>query len=155
MQQIDQNTQASVDARYRTMLISWLAFFSFIGIYFLFSRFIQQPEVEPAKNKILTVVLSGMGTLLVVVSLAIKQRFLNQSVEKQDPMILQKGFIVAIAMCESSALFGLVDLLATGNRYYFVMLIIAAIGIVLHFPRRDHLLAASYKNRFDARDSEK
>jgi hypothetical protein len=37
------------------------------------------------------------------------------------------------------------DRVVTGNRYYFVLLLIAAIGMLLHFPRREHLLAASYK----------
>lgn len=59
------------------------------------------------------------------------------------------GVDARYAMCEAGALFGLVDLMVTGNRYYFVVMMTGALGILLHFPRRDHLLGATYKNRLD------
>lgn len=147
MQPGNQRTEANVDTRYRTMLILWFAFFSTIGMYFVISQFIQRPEGENAQNNIVTIALSGLGTFVALASLAVKQKFLKQSVEKQQVSLVQTGLIVATAMCEAGALFGLIDLLVTGNRYYFLVLIISAIVMVLHFPRRDQLLAASYKNR--------
>lgn len=146
MQSSNQRAEANVDTRYRTMLILWFAFLSTIGMYFVISQFIQRPEVENAQNKMLTLALSAMGTFVVLISLALKRNFLKQSVEKQQVGLVQTGFIIAIAMCEAGALFGLLDLLLTGNRYYFLLLVISAIVMVLHFPRRDQLLAASYKN---------
>jgi hypothetical protein len=83
--------------------------------------------------------------LIVVVAIVVKQKFLTQSVEKQEINLVQTGLIVGLALCEAAALFGLMDRVVTGNRYYFVLLLIAAIGMLLHFPRREHLLAASYK----------
>jgi hypothetical protein len=102
----------------------------------------------------LTVILTALGTFMIGVSFVIKQRFLNQSVEQQKVALVQTGFIVAIAMCEAGALFGLVDLMTTGNRYYFVVMIIAVLGILIHFPRRDHLLAAGYKNQVNEQEAQ-
>ena len=48
---------------------------------------------------------------MVVISFAVKRRFLAQSVERQELALVQTGLIVALAMCEASALFGLVDAL--------------------------------------------
>jgi hypothetical protein len=145
----NQRTQPNVDARYRIMLIIWFALLSAVGLYFVVGQLVQPPEVDSAQNKMLTVILAGLGTFMVVVSFAVKQRFLSQSVERQEIALVQTGFIVAVAMCEAGALFGLVDLVVTGNRYYFVVMMIGALGILFHFPRRDHLLGATYKNRLD------
>ncbi|MBA2528125.1 MAG: hypothetical protein H0V18_20435 [Pyrinomonadaceae bacterium] len=155
MKPMNLGTQPSVDARYRIMLVIWLALLSAVGIYFVVAQFEQPVEVDSAQNKMLTVILSGSGTFMVGVSFAVKQRFLGQSVERQEIALVQTGFIVAIAMCEAGALLGLVDLKVTGNRYYFVVMIIGALGILFHFPRRDHLLAATYKNRLDAGEPRK
>jgi len=151
MKAVNQGTQAKVDARYQIMLVLWFAFLSTIAIYFVVAQFIVQPALETLPNRMLTVVLAALGTFMVVVSVVVKQKFLAQSVVQQQPGLVQTGLIVALAMCEAGALLGLVDLFVTGNRYYFIVLIIAALGIVFHFPRRNHLLAASYKNSADLR----
>ncbi len=150
MKPINQNTQPNVDARYRIMVVIWFALLSSVVIYFVVAQLVEVPEVDSAQNKVLTVVLSGMGTFLVLISFAVKQKFLKQSVERQKIALVQTGFIVAIAICEAGALFGLVDLMVTANRYYFLVMLIAAVGMLFHFPRRDHLLAATYKNRLHA-----
>lgn len=154
MKPVLKNTQSDVDARYRVMLVIWFAFLSTVGLYFVVSQLVPRPEVDSGTNKMLTVILTALGTLMVVVSFVIKQRFLNQSHEQQKVGLVQTGFIVAIAMCEAGALFGLVDLLTTGNRYYFVVMIIAALGMLAHFPRRNHLLAAGYKNQLNEREAQ-
>lgn len=149
MKPINQSTPLNIDARYRMMVIIWFALLSAVGLYFVVAQLVQSPEVDSAQNKMLTVILSGMGAFLVLVSFAVKQRFLKQSVERQEIALVQTGFIVAVAMCEAGALFGLVDLMVTGNSYYFVVMLIGALGILFHFPRRDQLLGATYKNRLD------
>ena len=149
MKPINQSTSLNVDARYRIMVIIWFALLSAVGLYFVLAQLVQPLEVDSPQNKMLTVILSGMGAFLVLVSFAVKQRFLKQSVERQEIALVQTGFIVAVAMCEAGALFGLVDFMVTGNRYYFVVMMIGALGILFHFPRRDHLLGATYKNRLD------
>ncbi|MFN2513701.1 MAG: hypothetical protein ABR568_20060 [Pyrinomonadaceae bacterium] len=149
MKPINQSTHPSVDARYRILLIIWFALLSAVGLYFMVAQLVQPSEVDSAQNKMLTIILSGMGAFLVVASFAVKRRFLKQSVERQEIALVQTGFIVAVAMCEAGALFGLVDLMVTGNRYYFVVMMIGALGILFHFPRRDDLLSATYKNRPD------
>ena len=36
---------------------------------------------------------------------------------------------------------------ATATPYYYIFFIVSAVGILLHMPRRDQLLAASYKGQ--------
>jgi drug/metabolite transporter (DMT)-like permease len=151
MKPINQSTPANIDERYRIMLVLWFAMLSAVGLYFVVAQFTQPPEVDSAQNNILTITLLGLGVFMVAISFVIKRRFLAQSVERQEIGLVQTGHIVALAMCETSAIFGLVDLFVTGHRHYFVVMIVGALGILFHFPRRDHLLAATYKNRDQAR----
>jgi hypothetical protein len=55
--------------------------------------------------------------------------------------------VIACAICEVSALLGLVEFFIVGNREYYLLLVLAAGGIALHFPRRSHLEAASYQSK--------
>jgi hypothetical protein len=145
MEPAGQNMATNIDGRYRVMLVLWLGFFMSLGFYYVVSLFIQQPDADAAQSRILTFAFTALGILIVVVAIVVKQKFLTQSVEKQEINLVQTGLIVGLALCEAAALFGLMDRVVTGNRYYFVLLLIAAIGMLLHFPRREHLLAASYK----------
>jgi hypothetical protein len=147
------NTATNIEARFRVMLVLWLGFFLSLGFYYLISLFIQQPDADAAQSRILTFVFTALGTLIVVVATVVKQKFLSQSVEKQEMSLVQTGLIAGLALCEAAALFGLMDRIVTGNRYYFVLLVIAALGMLLHFPRREHLLAASYKRTSSAMEN--
>lgn len=136
------NNQATLETRYRTMTILWFGLFSSIVMFFLLTLVTPAETVE---NRVLSLTFAVIGTLAVIASRIVKQKFLSQSVDKQDIRLVQTGMIVAAALCEVAAMLGLMDHFLTGNRYYYVLFIIAVIGTLLNFPRRDHLLAASYK----------
>ena len=141
--------ESNLDKRYQTLVVLWLALLMSVGMYFLFSVFFM-PEVsiEPDNppRPLLIVILTALGVLLVIASFAVKGKFLERSVEQQDVRLVQKGLVIACAMCEVSALLGLLERLVIGNREYYLLFIFAAAGIAFHFPRRSQLEAASYKN---------
>jgi F0F1-type ATP synthase membrane subunit c/vacuolar-type H+-ATPase subunit K len=138
-----QNNQVNLDAQFRTMLIAWFAFLSAIVIYFLLSLVL--PRHEEATNRLLTILLSAGGAFLVVISFPVKKSFLSRSVEVQEVRLVNTGFILAAAFCEAAALLGLLDLLVARDRYYFVLLALAFVGLLLHFPRRTYLESATYR----------
>jgi hypothetical protein len=70
-----------------------------------------------------------------------------QAVEKQSVQLVQQGQIAAVALCEVAGLFGLLARAITGSPYYYLLFAIAVIGMLLHFPRRGALMAATFKNR--------
>jgi hypothetical protein len=122
----------------------WSALFLSIGVYYVFTLFAEQPTINP--NSALSLTLVAVGVLMIPVSVAIKKRFLTQSVEQQQPQLVQQGYVIALAVNEVAALLGLLDFYLTGNRYYFLLFIIAACGQLLHFPRRQHVMDACFKN---------
>jgi hypothetical protein len=140
-----QSDQAKLDSQYRTMLILWFAFLSTIVIYLFLSLVI--PRQEAPENRLLTVVFSAISAFLVVVSFVVKKNFLSRAEEAQEVRLVNTGFVLAAAFCEAAALLGLLDLLVAKDRYYFVLIALAFVGLLLHFPRRSYLESASYKKR--------
>ena len=142
--------ELDLNKRYQTLIVLWFALLMSIGMYFFVTIFaganIQSQAANP-RSSVLTIVLTAVGTFLVILSFAVKQKLLRRSVVNQDPSLVQKALIVACAMCEVAAVLGVVERFVVGNNDYYLLFVVAALGIVLHFPRRSQLEAASYKQQ--------
>ena len=135
--------QPDLDARYRTLLILWFAICMSV---LLFLVLIYMSPVVAAENRNLTLALNSVGLVPVALSFLLKQRMLTKSVELQRLDLVQSGYVLAFALCESSALFGLMNHFLTGTKYYYFAFIIAGLGLMLHFPQKQNLVnASSYK----------
>jgi NADH:ubiquinone oxidoreductase subunit 2 (subunit N) len=121
----------------------WFALFISIVLYFALTLFVPRSENEP--NAILFLVLLAVSVTTAFASFLIKNNFLSRAERQQQIQLVQQGYILAFALNELPALLGLLDYFATGNPYYYVLFILAALGMSLHFPRRDHVLHAAYK----------
>jgi len=141
---------SNLDKRYQTLVVLWFALLMSIGMYFLFSVLVAPSVINDPGNSsrsLLIVTLTALGTFLVIASFAVKRKLLERSVEKQDVSLVQKSLVIACAMCEVSALLGLLEHFIIGNREYYLLFLLAAAGTAAHFPRRNQLEAASYKSR--------
>ena len=137
-----QSEQTNVDLQYRTLLILWAALLGSVVMYFFMTIFIGRGTAP--ENHLLTIVFSALAAFLVVVSFAVKNRFLSRSVDLQEMRLVRIGSVVAWVICETAALIGLLDFLVAQDRYYFVLMALAFLGLLLHFPRRSQLVAASF-----------
>ena len=139
-----------LDTRYRTMLILWFALLMSVVMFFVMT-IVAAPEPldqdRAAPSSVVLFALTGVGTFLVVISFLVKRKMLQRSVEKQEPMLVQQALVVACAMCEVSALFGAFERFAIASGDHYVLFLVSAIGIALHFPKRDQLLAASWNEQ--------
>lgn len=145
IQSSPKDSQFKIEQRVRTIRTLWIALFLSVGIYFLLTLFLGQlRNINP--NNTLSLVLLAVGLSATLLSFPIKKRLLTESVNRQRVQLVQQGYIVAWAVTEVAALLGLLDFLATGNRYYYVLFIISACGQLLHFPKRQHVIDASFKN---------
>ena len=140
--------EIDLNKRHQTMVVLWFALLMSIGSFFVFTR-LAAPTISNApretRNPAVIVALVVFGILLVGISFLLKRKFLQKSVEKQDIGLVQQGMVLACAICEFSALLGVVDHFLIGDPEYYLLLVIGATGTVLHFPRREQLSAASPK----------
>ena len=140
--------EGDFNKRYQTLLVLWFALFMSVVMYFVFSLVVPlttDPGNPP--NPTLVISLMVLGFLLVLLSFVVKSKLLERSVEKQNPAFVQKALVVACALCEASALLGLMERFLIGYRYYYFLFLFSAAGIALHLPRRNQLQNAGYRNQ--------
>lgn len=141
-------------AQYQTLVVIWAALlFSqvlFVGMLVftkpnLFRFDFSASPLEPSAPMILGF---GVAALTcVALSFAFKRRLYERAVEEQNPTQVQSGLVIALALCEASSLFGLVLAFAFDYPYFFLWFAVGVVGMLLHFPRQNDLLAAGYKSR--------
>lgn len=144
----ESDVKEKIDSRYRTLLVLWIAFLPTIAFYFVLT--LLQPRADVPENRILTIVFSAISAFLVVVSFPLKKTFLSRSVETQQASLVNTGLVLAMALCEAAGLVGLLDFFIARDRYYFILLALAFVGILLHFPQRSQVEAASFKMTSDS-----
>ena len=147
MEQMNQSTDQAgkLAARYRIQLIVWLALISNVGMLFLITTIIDAPPAH-ADNMMLVWILLALGVFAFALSFILKRKLLSMAIDQGRPEMVQTGLILALALCEVSALCGLVVFFVTGTNYYYIFFIISALGMILHMPRREHLRAAAFKD---------
>ena len=97
---------------------------------------------RPNPNTSLSFALIGAAFMVVILSVLIKLRAVQRAIEKRDPAMLQSGYILSFALCEAAALWGVTDHFVTGSSYYYFSFALAVLGMLLHFPKKDHVRAA-------------
>lgn len=127
------------------MLVLWIAMLGSIGGYYVLTLLAGRPE-DMTPNPIVSLTLIVIGLTTTLISFPIKNKLLNRAVDQGQVQLVQQAYIVAWAICEVAALLGLLDFFLTGHRHYYLLLIIAAAGQLLHFPRREHIINASFKS---------
>lgn len=134
------------------MVMIWFALLM-SQIMFLVIIFFTKPELfrfdfskSPlGENAVVVLALAALAVTNFALSFIMKKRSYDQAVEKQDIALVQTGLILACAFCEAISLLGIVLAFAFSYQYFFIWIIFGIIGILLHFPKRDDVIAASYK----------
>ena len=132
--------QPNIDTRYRTLLILWAAMFISVLSFLLF---INVSSVIPAANPKLSLTLNLIGIVPVAASFILKIKMLQKAIEGRRLDLVQVAYVLAFALCEIAALLGLMSHYLTGSNDYYLGFGLGLIGIFMHFPRKQYLLAAS------------
>src|SRR5262245_36869503 len=140
----ENNQQVNIDARMRTIRTLWFALLASVAMYYVFAMISGRPEtVRPNSTMSLVLMVGAMSVTLA--SFVIKKRLLTQAIEQRQPAQVQQAYIVTWALCEIPAILGMLDFFTTANRFYYLFFILAACGLLLHFPRREHVENAAFK----------
>lgn len=140
---MNDKAEPGVELRHRNILIMWAAILMLVPMYLVL---IWMNSVPPDPDKsTLMLVLTGLSIVPVAVSFLAKQKLLAKAAELQKLELVQQAYVVAFALCEAALLLGLVTYFVTGSPYYVAAIAIGALGLLTHFPRKQHLLDATFK----------
>ena len=142
----------TIKQEYRTLLLIWFVLL-FSQAMFLIVIFTSKPEVfrfdfsAPivGDNSIYIIGLAILALTNLVISFVIKKVCVEQAIAKQDIQYVRLGLIIGCAFCESVSVMGMIAAFAFSYQYFFLWFALGIAGIVLHFPKRGNLIAASYK----------
>lgn len=142
----------NAEQAYRTLMLIWVALLA-SQFMFLVVIFFAKPEVfkfdfnKPlfGENAVIVIAFAFLAITNFALSFIMKKRSFEQAIEKQQIAYVQTGLILACAFCEAISLLGMVLAFAFSYQYFFVWFALGILGFLLHFPRRDDVIAASYK----------
>jgi hypothetical protein len=150
---MSQNLPKTTDAMaYRTLVILWLALLVsqallLVVIYFAKPEIYKFDFSKPllGENALMIIVLALVSIFNLVLSFALRKKLLNQATTGQNVAFVATAVIVGCALCEAISLFGVVLVFAFSYQYFFLWFALGILGTILHFPKRENLVAASYK----------
>ena len=134
---------------HRTVTVVWAAMLGAIVTYALAGyllRGVGTYEVAEDKRTLL-LLLAALALTLTAASLFVKSALLLKADREQRPELTLTAYVVAFALSESAAIFGVIALFITGSTYSYLLVALGFVGVLLHKPGRDHFAAASYKNQ--------
>jgi hypothetical protein len=139
---------ADVETRLRTMRILWAVFFNTIFLFVIIAYFASQPEPGDAEvadggGSPATYLFFAVALTSAALSFVMKKRFFDRGEREKRPEQVQTGFVLALVLCEVGALLGVVAVIAFRDPLGYLLIALTALGYLLHFPRREPLLAAS------------
>ena len=139
------NPQANIELRLRTMRMVWISMFFSLGGFVVITILQKRSEdITPNPTLSLIFLLAGVSTTLI--SFLIRSKLLSRAVDQQQVALVQQAYIVGWAVNEVTALLGVIDFFVTGHRHYYILLIISALGLLIQFPRREPVTNAAFKS---------
>ena len=147
-----QNQNQNVEGQYRIMAIIWVNLLV-SQLLFLVVLFFAKREIfnfdfsRPllGENPAMVIALAVLGVSIFLLSFVLRRKFVNQAINEQKADLVQTAMIIGCALCEAISLFGVVLAFAFSYQYFFLWFALGILGTILHFPRRDNLIAASYQ----------
>jgi hypothetical protein len=137
----------TIDARYRTLVILWFAILASVAFLIVLSLVLHVTNQAQPLSPIASWTLAVIGTLIAATSSVPKRKMIEQAAQKQMPVLVFNGYIIAFAMSEVAGIIGLLLYFLNAGWIYIFLYIISVLFVLVHFPRRTDLLAASYKTK--------
>ncbi len=144
--------KASPESSYQTIFIVWAAllfsqFIFAVLVYFVKPELRQLDLSAPllGDQPAIVVVFASVGVLSLILGQILKGRVLERSVAEQNVGLVQTATIVASALAEVSSLLGVMLAFAFGYRYFLAFIVVGIVGVLMAFPRRSQVHAASFK----------
>ncbi len=146
-----------IEAQHKTLVIIWASLLMSQAVFLLLVYF-TRPELfrldfarpvlgeggrGSGSTPALVIGLAVAAVTAVLFSFAFKRRLNERAAAEQNQAQVQTGLNIALALCEASSLFGLTLAFAFDYPYFFAWIALGVIGMILHFPKRAALHAAS------------
>jgi magnesium-transporting ATPase (P-type) len=150
-----------IQVKYQTLVVLWIALL-FSQAMFLVLVWFVKPELfaaGPSRTArdgfsiaflhdmpLVTVVFAAIAIIFLLLSFVLSRQHMRRAVEDQDAGCVQTGLILGCALSEVPSLLGLLLAFAFDHPFFYLWIALGIFGILLHFPRKGNLDAATYRS---------
>ena len=146
------NPVSNMKVKYETLVIIWGALLTSQAVFLLLICLIK-PELfafdftRPffGNQPLIVFLFAVVALIFFILSFVLRNQHMRRAVIDQDAGCVQTGLVLGCALSEASSLLGVVLAFAFDYHYFFLWIALGIIGVLFHFPRRDNLMAAVYK----------
>jgi hypothetical protein len=138
-----------INVEYKTLVVLWFALLS-SQILFLVVVYLAKPELfafDPSRSlltdePLITLVFGGIALVFLILSFVLSQQHMRRAIRDKDAGCVQTGLVLGCALSEVPSILGLILAFVFSHPYFYLWIILGAVGILLHFPRKSNLDAA-------------
>lgn len=142
-----------VTVEYQTLVVVWGALLISQAV-FLAVVYFAKPELLTfdttrsffGEEPLIPLAFVASALAFVVLSFVLSRQHMRRAVRDQDAGCVQTGLVLGCALSEVSSVLGVVLAFVFEHPYFYLWIALGTIGILLHFPRKGNLDAATYKS---------
>jgi hypothetical protein len=144
-----------IRVQYQTLVAIWFALLMSQVIFFVLIWFIK-PELISAQylsassfseilgsQPLITIVFAASALVFFLLSQVISRQHMRRAVRDRDATCIQTGLVIGCALSEIASILGVILAIAFNYPYFYLWIALGALGILMNFPRRSNLDAAS------------
>jgi FtsH-binding integral membrane protein len=138
-----------IHVEYKTLVVLWFALLT-SQILFLVLVYFMKPELFTFDSSrsllndqpLITLAFGGIALVFLILSFVLSRQHMRRAVQDKDAGCVQTGLVLGCALSEIPSILGLILAFAFSHPYFYLWIILGAVGILLHFPRKHYLDAA-------------
>lgn len=144
-----------IKIQYQTLVVIWFALLMSQVIFLLLIWFIK-PELISARylsassvrevlgsQPLITVVFAGSALIFFLLSQVIARQHMRRAIRDRDATCIQTGLVIGCALSEIASILGVMLAVLFDYPYFYLWIALGALGILMNFPRRSNLDAAT------------
>jgi hypothetical protein len=148
-------TKKGIEVKYQTLVVIWAALLMSQFVFVVLAYFLkpnlftfESVPISFGSKPLITAVFALAALVLFILSFIFRRQYIARAAVDQDAGCLQTGLVLGCALCEGCSLLGLILAFAFEYQYFFVWIAAGAVGILMHFPLKGNLDAATFKRQF-------
>jgi hypothetical protein len=138
-----------IQVEYKSLVVLWFALLS-SQILFLVMVYFVKPELytfDPSRSlltdePLITLAFGAIALVFLILSFVLSQQHMRRAERDKDAGCVQTGLVLGCALSEVPSILGLILAFVFDHPYFYLWIIVGAVGILLHFPRKSNLDAA-------------
>jgi len=147
----------TIKVEYKSLVVIWFALLMSQVLFFVLIWFAKPELVSPGYltassirevlggQPLITLVFAASGLIFFSLSQVIARQHMRRAVRDRDAGCIQTGLVIGCALSEIVSILGVILALLFNYPYFYLWIGLGAFGILLNFPRKSNLDAATFE----------